>query len=146
MRLFLAMLGSFKDRSEEGKAGRYITYKGEPRRYGMVLTNKDKGDEKVLVKITFWFEKGGKFEYKRGMGKLGDSIDTMLLLDIDTILCLRRGTFKNGGGSELPYDFDTAVRFGDIKWRGEASTADIQRFRELLTEHPEVIDELVPRL
>jgi hypothetical protein len=80
------------------------------------------------------------------MGELGSGIDTMLVTDIDTILNLRRNEYKTKDGRKLPYDFETAVRFGEIRWRGEASTADIQRFRELLVDHPEVIEELVPKV
>lgn len=146
LRLFVSMMRSFSRRTETTDIRSYLRNKDNPRRYGLVLENRVNGGSQILAKITFFFKPDGKFTWRSGMGSLGKDIDTVLVTDLDTILCLRRGTYKTKDGRNLSYNFDSAIRFGDIKWRGEASTTDIQRFRILLDEHPEVIDTLVPKV
>lgn len=146
MRLFLALLRSFGKRTESTDIRGYLRYKGNPRRYGLVLENRSDGGSQILAKITFCFQPDGKFAWKSGMGRLGQEVDTVLVTSLDSILCLRRGQYKTKDGRMLPYDFDVALRFGDLKWRGEASTTDVHRFRILLEDHPEIIDTLVPKV
>ena len=140
MKVLLLGMRVVSQRTREESAVPYLRG-GSVKYYGLIIVDKPPifRDCRVVSKMSFHFDRKGIFNHQKGVGKLGQDINTLLVIWIDAALAIYNGKYRpKKGSAHLPYDIWVAARLGHLKFDGEASTSDIMHFNEVLTRRPEV--------